>query len=206
MLKIIVVDDHPLVLKGLTTVLSTEEGVGVIAQANNGKDACKLAIDMQPDMVIVDIRLGKEHGLDLVEQIRAMGVNCMFVVLTSSPSLEDFIRANELAVHGYISKVASPEEFLSAVRVIKKGRKYFDAELVEAVMSNRGGNLLLELTAREREVLHCLGKGLSNREISQKLFVTEHTVKKHVSQILAKLGVVDRTQAALVAVQYPTKN
>ena len=201
-MKVLIVDDHPLVLQGLTTVLSSDQDFRLIFQANNGEEALKKYIETQPDIVIVDLRLGKEHGFDIIKEIKAKEGVSRFVILTSSHSLDDFVQANELSVDGYISKEAPPEEFLAAVKLIKNGRKYFDAELVNAYMGRGQSNPLEGLTCREREVLNCLGKGLKNREIAKKLFITEFTVKKHVSQILEKLILSDRTQAALFAVKH----
>ncbi|MBU7006552.1 response regulator [Phosphitispora fastidiosa] len=201
-MRVIFIDDHPLVRKGLAAVLTTDEGFEVVGQADNGETAVRLAVEKKPEVIIMDLRLGNENGLDVITKIKLEGVNCKFVVLTSSNNLEDFRKAGEMSVDGYISKDAAPEEFLAALRAVGEGRKFFDPEIVGAFMSYGLKDPLGELTPREREVLNHLGKGMNNREIAEKIFVTEHTVKKHVSQILDKLDLADRTQAALFAANY----
>ncbi|WP_342433240.1 response regulator transcription factor [Neobacillus sp. FSL H8-0543] len=202
-MRIVIVDDHPLVRKGLASVLTLNESMEVLGEATNSREAMDLFCSSKPDLALVDLRLGNESGLDLITNARKQGITCKFVVLTSSTEEEDFIRAKEIGVDGYVLKEAFPEELIHALRIIGKGRKYYDPGVLDLVM--RSGDSIDEdkhieqLTPKEKEVLIELGKGHSNKDISLALYITEYTVKKHVSQILAKLGLTDRTQAALYA-------
>lgn len=201
-MKVVIVDDHPLVRKGLTSILALDESMEVLGEATNSREAMELFNSLRPDLALVDLRLANESGLDLITKAMKQGIECKFVVLTSSIEEKDFIRAKETGVDGYVLKEAFPEELIHALKVVGKGRKYYDPGVLDLAM--RSGEAvdngeLEQLTPKEKEVLIELGKGHSNKEISKTLFITEYTVKKHVSQILAKLGLVDRTQAALYA-------
>jgi len=199
-MKIILIDDHPLVRKGLEFVLSLEKDIEVIGEASNTKEALELLIKNQPDVALVDLKLGNEYGLDIIERCTKKNSTCKFIVLTSSADEYDYRRAEEVGALGYVLKEALPEELLYAVRLVSSGRKYYDPGIIAEIMrasSHNGIAIANELTPREQEVLMALGKGLCNKDIGKHLFITEYTVKKHVSQILAKLELTDRTQAAL---------
>lgn len=202
-MKIVIVDDHALVRKGLTAILSLENDIEILGEAANSREALIVLKSLKPDLTIVDVRLGDESGFDLIVEARRQGAVCKFVVLTSSRGKEDFTRAKELGVDGYVLKEALPEEMLHALRMINKGRTYYDQGVLDFVMrpstSYKAEKKAEVLTPKELEVLMELGKGFSNKEISQKMYITEYTVKKHVSQVLAKLELADRTHAALYA-------
>ncbi|HEY2422226.1 MAG TPA: response regulator transcription factor [Neobacillus sp.] len=201
-MKVVIVDDHPLVRRGLTSILSLDGSMEVLGEAKNYKDALVLINTAKPDLALVDLRLADESGLDLITEVMQKGTTCKFVVLTSSTEEEDFLRAKETGVDGYVLKEALPEELIHALHIISQGRKYYDPGVFDLVMKSSEpleDEHIEQLTPKEKEVLIELGKGLSNKDISQTLFITEYTVKKHVSQVLAKLELADRTQAALYA-------
>ena len=203
MMKVVIVDDHPLVRKGLTSILSLDGTMEVLGEATNSREALELFKTTKPDLALVDLRLGNESGLELITDAKRLGVTCKFVVLTSSSEENDFKKAKEIGVEGYILKEALPEELLHAITVIRKGRKYYDTAVLELLMNSKQPLVedchIEQLTPKEKEILIELGKGHSNKEISKTLYITEFTVKKHVSQVFAKLGLADRTQAALYA-------
>ncbi|MDF2538654.1 MAG: response regulator transcription factor [Herbinix sp.] len=199
-MKILIIDDHPLVRRGLSFVLSLEKDIEIVGEACNIKEALDILNRQNPDIALVDLKLGSEYGLDIIDKYKASKSECKFIVLTSSAQEGDLRRAEEAGAFGYVLKEALPEELLYAIRVVSKGRKYYDPGMMEEIMkitSHEG--IVEELTPREQEVLKALGQGLCNKEIAKKLYITEFTVKKHVSQILAKLDLTDRTQAALYA-------
>lgn len=199
-MKVILIDDHPLVRKGLVSVLSLEKDIEIIGEASNIKEALEKINKQQPDLALVDIRLGDEYGLDIIEESNNSNIDCKFIVLTSSADEQDFRKAEEVGVQGYVLKEALPEELIYAVRLVSRGRKYYDPMNMDEMMKvNSHEDLIEELTLRERDVLIALGQGLCNKDIAKKLFISEYTVKKHVGQILAKLELADRTQAALYA-------
>lgn len=201
MTKILIVDDHPLVRTGLISLFSFEEDLTCIGEASTNEEALKVMNEQKPDIVLVDLRLGDESGFELVEKASSLkDIDCKFIVLTSSAHLVDFQKAKAVGAHGYILKEALPEELLYAIRIISSGRKYYDPGIMELVMGDsEEDDYISSLTPKEMEVLRELGTGLSNKEIASKLFISENTVKKHVSQVLDKLQLSDRTQAALFA-------
>ncbi|AIQ62669.1 Transcriptional regulatory protein LiaR [compost metagenome] len=198
-MDIVIVDDHPLVRRGLASVISMQPDVNFAGEATNGEEAMRVLEEIRPDLVLIDLRLADESGLDVIKMARSRGIDSKFILLTSSASREDFLKAEEVLVDGYVLKEALPEELLFAIQLVYKGRKYYDPGLMEDKMRMSGKSPTDELTPKEREVLIELGQGACNREIASRLFISEFTVKKHVSQILAKLQVADRTQAALYA-------
>ncbi|WP_019413599.1 response regulator transcription factor [Paenisporosarcina sp. TG20] len=202
-MKLVIVDDHPLVRKGLTSIFSLEESMEVLGEATNSKEAIELLGKTKPDLALVDLRLGDESGLELIVEVIRQGSTCKFVVLTSSTEEADFKRAKEIGVAGYLLKESLPEELIHALLVISKGRKYYDPGVLDLIMQSNDSlkedGYIEQLTPKEKEILIELGKGRSNKEISKILYITEFTVKKHVSQVFAKLGLADRTQAALYA-------
>jgi two-component system nitrate/nitrite response regulator NarL len=197
-MRIVIVDDHPLVRKGLSAVLSLEKDVEMCGEAATINEALEVMARTNADTVLVDLMLGEQCGLDIIKKARQNNMSCKFIVLTSSASLGDFLLAEELGVDGYVLKEALPEELLFAIRLVNRGRKFYDPSLLELKMKETS-DPINELTPRERDVLKALGEGLSNRDIAKKLYITEYTVKKHVSQILAKLQLSDRTKVALYA-------
>ncbi|MNO24518.1 Response regulator protein VraR [compost metagenome] len=198
-MKIVIVDDHPLVRRGLASVISMQPNVQFAGEATNGPEALDVIAKTNPDLVLMDLKLADESGLDVIKTARTRGIVSKFILLTSSASRADFLRAEEVMVDGYVLKEALPEELLFAIQLVHKGRKYYDPGLMEEKMRVNGSSPTDELTPKEREVLIELGQGACNRTIAVNLFISEFTVKKHVSQILAKLQVADRTQAALYA-------
>ncbi|MDR3541173.1 MAG: response regulator transcription factor [Desulfosporosinus sp.] len=201
-MNIVIVDDHPLVLQGLTAVISVEGDMNLIGEAANADEAVEIITRTKPDIALVDLRIMDVSGLDIVKVCMEKVPTCKYIILTYSVEQEDFRRARELGVDGYVLKEAFPEELISAIRLVSRGRKYYDPSMVDLMMNKDESDSNIEqLTPRELEVLSALGEGLNNKSIAKKLFITEYTVKKHVSQVLAKLNFTDRTRAALYAME-----
>lgn len=199
-MNILIVDDHPLVRQGLIAVISLQEDLKLVGEAATGGEALTLVAQMNPDVTLVDLRLADNSGLEIIERCKEKAPLCKYIILTSSVEKSDFRRAQDIGVDGYVLKEALPEEIISAIRLVYRGRKYYDPGMIDCMMEKDESDLHIEqLTPRELEVLRALGEGLCNKEIAKKLFITEYTVKKHVSQVLAKLELADRTQAALYA-------
>ncbi|WP_027092730.1 response regulator [Cohnella thermotolerans] len=196
-MKIVIVDDHPLVRKGLIAILAKEEGIEWVGESDTVQDAIALIEREKPDLAIVDVKLGADSGYDLVGRLRHLP--CHFMMLTSSASEADIRRAEACGADGFVLKEAEPEELLLAIRIVGRGRKYFDPNLLGTMLRKESDDPLDKLTPKEREVLRGLGEGLSNGAMAKKLVVSEFTVKKHVSRIFRKLNLNDRTQAALFA-------
>lgn len=199
-MKIILVDDHPLVRKGICSTLSFEDDIEKITEASSVQEAIEKIEIEKPDLAIVDLNLGYEDGLDIISYFRDKKSKIKFLILTSSIKKEDFIRSKELDVDGYILKEAFAEDIIYAIRVVLRGKRFIDPEIMKyQTKSSHEYKDLNTLTPREDEVLLELSKGLSNIEIAEELFISEHTVKKHVSNILSKLELSHRTQAAIFA-------
>ena len=202
-IRVVMVDDHPLVRKGIEAATRLEEDLELLGSASSVEEALQLISEHRPDVVLVDLRLQGEHGLSVVKKGRGICPQTRYIILTSFSTEEEIQGAIRANVDGYILKEALPEELISAIRTVSRGRKYFDPAVVQFAMDkNRDSKKpdLRNLTARELEVLRALGKGLNNCAIAGELYISEHTVKKHVGAILDKLDLKDRTQAALFSV------
>jgi DNA-binding NarL/FixJ family response regulator len=209
-IRVLVVDDHPIVRQGLRSYLSTREGIDVVGDAGDGESAVTLTADLLPDVVLMDLAMPGMGGLAAIREIVALDLGPRILVLTSFSSEDQVLPAIQAGAAGYLLKDASPEEVEGAVRAVHAGEGRLDPSLAAVVMAAAAGrpadatadDALARLTPRETEVLRLLGQGLSNRALAERLFVAEKTVKTHVSSILAKLGLADRTQAALFAVHH----
>lgn len=202
-LRIIVIDDHPLVRQGLAAIIQLQNDMEMVGEAGSGMEGVRLLQENQPDVAIVDLKLPGEYGLDIIRRGREVAPKCRFVVLTSYCDQADVRRAIAGKVEGYVLKEALPEELIGALRLVVRGRTYIDPAIIQMLVNHdEAEDPLEQLTPREREVLAALARGMSNRDISNALYVTEYTVKKHVSQILAKLELADRTQAAVYALSH----
>jgi two-component system, NarL family, nitrate/nitrite response regulator NarL len=200
-MKLLLVDDHPLVERGLRAVLEHEPDFELAGYATSGQEAMGLFSRINPDMVLLDLRLPGESGLEVMRQIRALRADAKCVILTSFSTLAEVRVALEQGADGYVLKDALPQELLQALKLVASGRKYYDPKAMETMVKAHGDEVLSSLSEREIEVLKELAAGRSNKQIGERLFIAENTVKKHVSSILVKLGLEDRTQAALLAVK-----
>ncbi len=206
-MKVVVIDDHPLVLEGIKAVLEGEKDIELAGWANNGKEAERLFKDVQPDLALVDLRFPGEYGIDIINKVRNLAPQCRFIILTTFANPDDVKLALDADVGGYVLKDALPQEMISAIRLVFAGRPFYDPAVMQIIIKkpSKEENLLSELTVREAEVLNALSQGLSNKEIAVELYVSENTVKKHISSILTKLGLKDRTKAAIYAVSHCLK-
>lgn len=198
-MKLVLIDDHPMVLHGVSAVVHLQEDMEVVGTSVSGEVGLDLIEKLQPDIALVDLRLADENGLDIIRRGRLTAPGCRFVILTSFGRRAEVKQAISERVEGYILKEATPEEIIGAIRLVARGRQYLDPAVMDDLINHQHDDPIEQLTPRELEVLEALARGMSNREIASTLYVTEYTVKKHVSQILDKLELVDRTQAALLA-------
>ncbi|HET7489266.1 MAG TPA: response regulator transcription factor [Acidimicrobiales bacterium] len=205
-IRVLVVDDHPVVRQGLRSFLGSRDGIEVVGEAADGPGAVAEAARLRPDVVLLDLAMPGGGGLDAIGAIRAGGAGPAVLVLTSFSGEDDVVPAVRAGASGYLLKDVDPADLEAAVRTLHAGGSLLDPQVVGAVMgelaSPRARAGLESLTPREREVLALLGEGLANREVAARLYVSEKTVKTHVSAVLSKLGLADRTQAALYAVRH----
>jgi DNA-binding NarL/FixJ family response regulator len=195
--RILIVDDHFIARKGLIGSLSSEPDIEVVAEANNGLQAVEVFRLHKPHLVLMDVRLPLRDGVQAARAIRAEDAAARIVMLTVSDTDEDILGAVDAGVVGYLSKAVEREELLAAIRQVANGGTYFSPEIEAKLAAAHRINL----TKRESEVLSQIVSGRSNKEIGYDLGIAEPTVRLHLTHLFKKLRVLDRTQAAMVAVQ-----
>lgn len=196
-IRVLIVDDHPAVRRGLRTFLELADGLEVVGEAADGPGALDLIAAAGPDVVLLDMMLPGMDGVEVLHELRRRELPCRALVVTSfTDRMPAAIRAG---ARGYLSKDVDPAALVAAVRSVAAGHLLLEPSAVAALMARPVEESVL--TARERDVLVLLAEGRSNREIARALAVAEKTVKTHVSSILLKLGLADRTQAAVYAVR-----
>jgi DNA-binding NarL/FixJ family response regulator len=208
--RLLVVDDHPVVRQGLRTFLETRPDFEVVGEAGDGEAAVAEAARLRPDVILMDLVMPGVDGLEAINRIRAAEPGARILVLTSFASADQVLPALRAGAAGYLLKDAAPGEVEAAIRAVHRGEGLLDPAVTAAVLAevagvparppaDRADPGLASLTPREREVLGLLGRGMTNAGIARELVVAEKTVKTHVSSILSKLRLADRTQAALYA-------
>jgi DNA-binding NarL/FixJ family response regulator len=205
-IRVLVVDDHPVVRQGLRSFLETRNGLSVVGEAGDGEAAVAEAARLRPDVILMDLLMPGVDGLEAISRIRSADPEARVLVLTSFASADQVLPALRQGAAGYLLKDAAPAEVEAAIRAVHRGEGLLDPQVTSTVLAEmtrqpagpRDEGLAL-LTPREREVLGLLARGLSNAQLAGELVVSEKTVKTHVSSILAKLRLADRTQAALYA-------
>jgi NarL family two-component system response regulator LiaR len=202
-IRVLIVDDHAVVREGLRTFLELQEGLEVVGAAADGDEALPLAEHLHPDVILMDLVMPKLDGVSAMKELRQRVPGARVIVLTSFLDDERLMPAIRAGAAGYLLKNVQPQELARAIRLADAGETLIDpavaARLVDAVADGDGARPEQALTPREQEVLDLIGRGFSNKRIALELGVAEKTVKTHVSHVLAKLGVSDRTQAALHA-------
>ena len=205
-ISVLIVDDHPVVRRGLRVLLEVQDGIEVAGEAGDGATALALAAEHAPDVILLDLKLPGLDGIAVLGELRARASAARVLVLTSATDPASASLAVRSGAAGVLYKDVDPDALVRAIRSVHDGHLLLAPEAAGSLVrstDNRGPGAALDtLTSREREVLAELTKGQSNREIARALRVSEKTVKAHVSAVLAKLGVQDRTQAALLAVRH----
>ena len=204
-IRVLVVDDHAVVREGLRTFLELQEDVTVVGEAEDGNQAVHEAERLRPDVILMDLVMPGLDGVGAMRELRRRLPASRVIVLTSFADQDRLLPAIHAGAAGYLLKNVQPQELARAVRLAHRGEALFDpavtALLVEAIAQAPGEEPPERLTPREREVLDLIGRGLPNKRIARELGVSEKTVKTHVGHVLAKLGVSDRTQAAVYALR-----
>jgi DNA-binding NarL/FixJ family response regulator len=205
-IRVLLVDDHAIVREGLRTLLAEESNIEVVGEASDGAEAVSLTLALRPDVVLMDLVMPNVDGIDAMRLLQQSDTNWHVLVLTSFAEDELVRRALEAGAVGYLLKDVLKAELIQAIQAAAQGQPYLHREaqrsLIQQVTAPAEPSALLNLTRREQDVLRLISQGQSNKEIARALHITEGTVKGYVSIVLAKLGVSDRTQAALFAVRH----
>jgi two-component system, NarL family, response regulator LiaR len=204
-IRVLIVDDHSVVREGLRAFLELQDGFEVVGEAADGEKAIVSATRLRPNVILMDLVMPQLDGVAAMRRLREEVPDARVIVLTSFLDDDKLLPALRAGAAGYLLKNAEPQELARAVRAAHSGEAVLDpvvaARLVETLAAADGQEPLDRLTPREREVLVLIGRGFSNKRIAKELGIAEKTVKTHVGHVLAKLGVTDRTQAAVVAVR-----
>ncbi|HEY7147061.1 MAG TPA: response regulator transcription factor [Streptosporangiaceae bacterium] len=204
-ITVLIADDHPVVRQGLQVLLGVQDDIEVVGEASDGGAALAQAAALDPDVILLDLKLPVLDGVGVLRELRARGSRARALVLTSAPDRNLVASAVQAGAAGFLYKDVDPDALVRAVRSVNDGHTLLAPEAAGAILAAQAAGHAVRgigaLTGRERQVLAQLAEGRSNREIARNLQLSEKTVKTHVSSVLAKLGVADRTQAALLAVR-----
>jgi DNA-binding NarL/FixJ family response regulator len=197
-IRVLVVEDHPMVRQGLIALLANAPGIEVVGSAADGLEAMQVFRTLRPDVTLMDLQMPKLGGVDAIARIRLESPGARFIVLTTFDGDEDIYRAMQAGAKGYLLKGMEVETLLAAIRTVHAGRSSVPSAIAEKLAQRVSSQ---DLTSRELNVLERIVAGRANKEIASDLHISEATVKSHVNSLLGKLGVGDRTQAAVVALQ-----
>lgn len=198
MIRVMCVDDHPLVRKGVASILANEPDMELVAEASDGREAVEKFKELHPDVVLMDLRMPTMDGTEATRAIRNENPDARIIALTSYDGDQDIYRALEAGVRGYILKEMVHTEVVKAIRTVQSGKRLMPPEVAERLSEYFPQ---VALTPREIEVLSYVARGMANKEIAHKLGTANGTIKMHVQNILEKLGASDRTHAVTIAIE-----
>lgn len=197
-IRVMVVEDHHVVRQGLIALLNVVDGIEVVGEAGDGVEAITQFRKHQPQVTLIDLRLPRMGGVDVIQRVRMESPQARFIVLTTYDGDEDIYRALQAGARAYLLKGMTSDELISTIRAVHAGKQHIPPAIAQKLAERLGTE---ELTPRESDVLEQIVYGKSNKEIATELDITEATVKTHINSLLGKLGVTDRTQAATAAIQ-----
>ena len=204
--KIMIADDHSMIREGLKNLLELDGDIQVIAEAVDGEDCLEKLQLVKPDVLLLDINMPKKNGLEVLKSLKSRRSKLKVLVLTVHNETEYLMKAVDIGVNGYVLKDSESAELKKAIFTVADGETYIQPSLIPAlnakmIETNKDAEKIKSLTKRELDVLELLAVGMFNKEVGKRLEISERTVKNHVSNIFKKLGVTDRTQAAVFAIR-----
>lgn len=213
-ISVLIADDHSLLRQGLKQILELERDITVVAQASNGSEAIQYAKEFKPDIILMDINMPGTNGLQAIKEIKQEKLKCRIIVLTINEDREYLFKTLQMGAEGYVLKDAEPSVLIEAIRNVNSGQSFIQPNMTSELVREFNRVTMHEkekrddtnLTSREVEVLELIAEGMINKEIAKQLYISEKTVKNHVSNIFRKLNVSDRTQAAIYAFKHNIKN
>lgn len=197
-IRILTVDDHPLLREGLAAVVGSQADMCLVGEAATGIDGIKRFRELQPDVTLMDLRLPDQSGIDVINTIRTEFPDARIIMLTTFEGDIDIQRALAAGARGYMLKSMPPRELIAIIHLVHEGKKGIPAQIAAQVAEHLSDD---DLTSREIEVLRHVAGGNRNRDIAERLFISEDTVKAHIKHIMSKLGASDRTQAVAIGVR-----
>ena len=195
-IRILIADDHPIVREGLTTILSLQDDMKVVGEAKDGEEACRLYRQLLPDILLLDLRMPKKDGREVIAELMSRTPPPKIIVLTTSEKQEDLRRSLTAGAKGYLIKGAEARQIWETIREVYSGKSSLPHDVASKLADSMAHP---ELSERELQVLEKMALGKSNKEIGQLLFISEYTVKNHVKTILKKLNALGRTEAIAIA-------
>lgn len=210
MIRVLLVDDQPLIRMGFKTILETEPCIEVVGEAADGVEGVALALDLQPDVICMDVQMPQLNGIEATRQLTAKGCPSAILILTTFDRDDFLFETLQAGAAGFLLKTAEAEELIGAVQILGRGEGLLSPQVTRRVIARfasttptfAASTATTELTEREHDTLLCLARGLTNAEIAAELFISAETVKTHVSNILAKLGLRDRISAVIWAYEH----
>jgi DNA-binding NarL/FixJ family response regulator len=197
-IRVLVVEDHHVVRQGLVALLNVVDGIEVVGEAADGVEAITQFRKCQPNVTLIDLRMPRLSGVEVIQRIRMETPQARFIVLTTYDGDEDIFRALQAGARAYLLKGMTTDDLVATIRTVHAGRSHIPPAIAQRLAERVGTE---ELTPRESDVLEQIVRGCSNKEIATELDISEATVKTHINSLLGKLGVTDRTQAATAAIQ-----
>ncbi|WP_353095227.1 response regulator transcription factor [Tissierella praeacuta] len=206
-IRVVIADDHALIREGIKQILELEKDIEVIGQAGDGEEAFTMAMELNPDIILLDINMPKLNGIETLKKFKDMGIKSKVIILTIHEDKEYILNTLKLGANGYMLKDSSADSLIRGIHSVARGEKYIQSSVAELVSKSSNCdeyfNVSIEkinsLTKREYEVLILIAEGLNNKDIADSLYISEKTVKNHVSNIFKKLDLNDRVQAAIFA-------
>jgi two-component system, NarL family, nitrate/nitrite response regulator NarL len=211
-IRVMIADDHPIVRDGIRRLLSLEEDIDVVAEAGDGHEVLELLQNVEVDVVLLDLRMPGMDGLTALQRLQSLGRKIRVIILTASEDKNEFVQAMKFGCSGIVLKQTAPEYIIKSIRKVFSGEIWLDSHTTAAVMrqfaspadagssSGARGRERSPLSTREREIVGLVAQGYKNKEMAEKMFISEQTVKNHLHNIFDKLGVSDRLELALYAI------